>query len=224
MLDQSQFSVKPSTFKDLFPTEIPAGNDTSRDPESGLGTMCPESINLESISGLGIPNSHRGVLVPAQISIVNISSSSQNLYMKWRILYDLFFCLIKYPQCLVRKFFWKTETFIWSGPTLFSKRHIFQMLPWWLFERSPGQRNRRPESCENHLGLKYPGKVNTERVKSQWIPKIECPEWFYLNKSLWHFRHVKWPECKKLRAFRRNHDMWFDPKERIEALKANPRQ
>jgi hypothetical protein len=34
------------------------------------------------------------------------------------------------------------------------KSHIFQMFPWWLFERSRGQQNRRAESCEKPLGLK----------------------------------------------------------------------
>jgi hypothetical protein len=76
MLNRSQFSVKPSTFEDLFTTEIPAGNDTSRDPEYGLGTMRPESLNIESISGLWIPNGYRDVSAPAGISIVNISSNS----------------------------------------------------------------------------------------------------------------------------------------------------
>jgi hypothetical protein len=93
-------------------------------------------------------------LVPAGISIVNISSGSQNIHMKWRFMYDLFFCLIKYSLCLVCKLFWKTEIFIRSRPTLFSKSHIFQMFPWWVFERSHGQRNRRPESCEKSLGIK----------------------------------------------------------------------
>jgi hypothetical protein len=55
MLDRLQVSVKPSTFEDLFTTEIPADNDTSRDPEYGVGTMGSESSNIESISGLGIP-------------------------------------------------------------------------------------------------------------------------------------------------------------------------
>jgi hypothetical protein len=82
MMDRSSFSVKPSTFKDLFTTEIPAGNDTSRGPEHGLGTMGPESLNIESISGLGIPNGYQDASTPAGISIVNISSNSQNLYMK----------------------------------------------------------------------------------------------------------------------------------------------
>jgi hypothetical protein len=62
--------------------EIPAGNDTSRDPEYGLGTMDSESLNIESIYALGIPNSYQDVLVPAGISIVNISSGSQNIHMK----------------------------------------------------------------------------------------------------------------------------------------------
>jgi hypothetical protein len=53
--------------------EIPAGNDTSRDLEYGLGRMVPESINIALISGLGIPNGYRDVSVPAGISIVNIS-------------------------------------------------------------------------------------------------------------------------------------------------------
>jgi hypothetical protein len=44
--------------------------------------MGPESLNIESTSGLGIPDGYRGVSVAAGISIVNISSSSQNLYMK----------------------------------------------------------------------------------------------------------------------------------------------
>jgi hypothetical protein len=62
--------------------ESPAGNGTSRDPEYGLGAMDPGSVNIESISGLGIPNGYRDVSVTAGISIVNISSNSQNLYMK----------------------------------------------------------------------------------------------------------------------------------------------
>jgi hypothetical protein len=82
MLYRSQFSVKPSTFENLFTTEIPAGNDTSRDPEYGLGTMLPESLSIELISGLRFPNGYRDVSVPARISIVDISSNSQNLYMK----------------------------------------------------------------------------------------------------------------------------------------------
>jgi hypothetical protein len=40
------------------------------------------------------------------------------------------FCLIKYPLCLVCKLFWKTEIFIRSRPTPFSKSHIFQIFPW----------------------------------------------------------------------------------------------
>jgi hypothetical protein len=74
--------VKPSTFEDLVTTEIPVGNNISRDPEYGLGTMGPESLNIESISGLGIPNGYQDVSVPAGISIVNISSNSKNLDMK----------------------------------------------------------------------------------------------------------------------------------------------
>jgi hypothetical protein len=62
--------------------EIPAGNNTYRDPEYGLGTTGPESLNIESVSGIGIPNGYRDVSVPVGISIVNISSDSQNLYMK----------------------------------------------------------------------------------------------------------------------------------------------
>jgi hypothetical protein len=58
------------------------GNGPSQDPEYGLGAMGPESLNIESISGLGIPNGYRDVSMPAGISIVNISSNSQNLYMK----------------------------------------------------------------------------------------------------------------------------------------------
>jgi hypothetical protein len=68
--------------EDLFTMEIPAANGTSRDPEYRLGTIVPESFNTELISGLGIPNGYRDVLVLAGISIVNISSNSQNLYMK----------------------------------------------------------------------------------------------------------------------------------------------
>jgi hypothetical protein len=66
----------------MFMTEIPASNDTSRDPEYELGKMGPESLNVESISGLGIPNGYWDVSVPAGISTLNISSNSQNLHMK----------------------------------------------------------------------------------------------------------------------------------------------
>jgi hypothetical protein len=62
--------------------EIPAGNDTSRDPGNWLETIGPEFFNIESISGLGIPNGYRDVSVPAGISIMNIACNSQNLYMK----------------------------------------------------------------------------------------------------------------------------------------------
>jgi hypothetical protein len=62
--------------------KIPAGNNTFRDHEYGLGTMGPEALNIESTSGLGLPNGDRDVSVPAGIYIVNISSNSQNLYMK----------------------------------------------------------------------------------------------------------------------------------------------
>jgi hypothetical protein len=78
MLDRSQFSGKPSTFEDLVTTEIPARNDTSRDPEYGLGTIGPESLNVESISGPAVPNRYRDISVPTGISIVNISLNSQN--------------------------------------------------------------------------------------------------------------------------------------------------
>jgi hypothetical protein len=64
-----------------IPRSIHDGN-----PEYGLGTIGPESLNIESISGLGIPKGYRDVSVPTGISVVNISSNSQNLYMKWRII------------------------------------------------------------------------------------------------------------------------------------------
>jgi hypothetical protein len=71
-----------------------------------------------------------------------------------RIVYDLFLCLIKYPLYLVCTLFWKTKIVIRSRPTVVSKNHIFQMFPWWLFERSRGQRNSRPESCDKSHGVK----------------------------------------------------------------------
>jgi hypothetical protein len=52
------------------------------------------------------------------------------------------------------KLFWKTEIFIPSRPTLFSKSHIFQMFPWWFPEKPRGQRNRYPKSYEKSLGVK----------------------------------------------------------------------
>jgi hypothetical protein len=45
------FNVRRSSHE-----EIQAGNDTSRDPEYWLATIGPESLNIESISGLWIPN------------------------------------------------------------------------------------------------------------------------------------------------------------------------
>jgi hypothetical protein len=52
-LDRSQISVKTSTFEERFTTEIPAANDTSRDPEYGLGTMAsnPSTLNWYLVSG-----------------------------------------------------------------------------------------------------------------------------------------------------------------------------
>jgi hypothetical protein len=72
VLDRSQFSVKPLNFEDLFTTEIPSGNDPSQDPGYGLGTVDAESINIESISALGILNDDLDVSMPAGISIANI--------------------------------------------------------------------------------------------------------------------------------------------------------
>jgi hypothetical protein len=118
-----------------------------------------ESLNIKSISGLGILDSYRDVSVLTGIFIVNIFSISQNLYMKWWVAYGLLFCFIKYPLCLACKFFWKTEIVIRSRPTLFSKSHIFQMVPGWLFEGFHSQRNRRPGPCEKSIGAK-----NTESV------------------------------------------------------------
>jgi hypothetical protein len=53
ILDRSQLSVKPSTFEDWFMTEIPAGHNTSRYSEYGLGTIGsePSILNWYLVSG-----------------------------------------------------------------------------------------------------------------------------------------------------------------------------
>jgi hypothetical protein len=95
-------------------SRIRAGNDGVRIPQYWIDIWSRDR------------NGYRDVSVPAGSCIVNMFLNSQNLYMKWRILSGLFFCLTKYPRCHVCKLFWKTEIFIRSRATPFPKAISFK--------------------------------------------------------------------------------------------------
>jgi hypothetical protein len=59
-------------------SRIGVGNDGSRIPQYWVDIWSRD------------PNGYHDVSVPAGISIVNISSTSQNFYMRWEIVFDLF--------------------------------------------------------------------------------------------------------------------------------------
>jgi hypothetical protein len=72
-----------------------------------------------------------------------------------RIIYDLFFCFIKYPLRLVCKLFWKTEIFIRSRPTLFSKAISFKCFPSGFLKGPVVTEIAVPNHAKNPLGYKY---------------------------------------------------------------------